>query len=136
MYITVIFKWSNTYDICYRRLTVCNFSTFPGRSCCRCRSQRNRAELTAPSIYSILILIVPLVLMYLILIVPQRRRDKKMRELINSTIVGDEIVTIGGLCGKIVNIKDDEVTFESSIERTKVTIKKWGIKEVKKPVQA
>jgi preprotein translocase subunit YajC len=74
--------------------------------------------------------------MYLILIVPQRRRDKKMRELINSTIVGDEIVTIGGLCGKIVNIKDDEVTFESSIERTKVTIKKWGIKEVKKPVQA
>ncbi|NLW02172.1 MAG: preprotein translocase subunit YajC [Clostridiaceae bacterium] len=95
------------------------------------------AELTgASSIYSILILIVPLVLMYLILIVPQRRRDKKMRELINSTIVGDEIVTIGGLCGKIVNIKDDEVTFESSIERTKVTIKKWGIKEVKKPVQA
>ena len=48
--------------------------------------------------------------MYLILIVPQRRRDKKMRELINSTIVEDEIVTIGGLCGKIVNIKDDEVT--------------------------
>ena len=95
------------------------------------------AELTgASSIYSILILIVPLVLAYLILIVPQRRRDKKMRELINSTIVGDEIVTIGGLCGKIVNIKDDEVTFESSIERTKVTIKKWGIKEVKKPVQA
>jgi len=95
------------------------------------------ADLTgASSIYSILILIVPLVLMYLILIVPQKRRDKKMRDLINSAIVGDEIVTIGGLCGKIVNIKDDEITFESSIERTKVTVKKWAIKEVKKPVSS
>ncbi|HOQ75802.1 MAG TPA: preprotein translocase subunit YajC [Thermoclostridium sp.] len=95
------------------------------------------AELTgASSIWSLLIIVVPLILMYVILIVPQRRRDKKMRDLINSAIVGDEIVTIGGLCGKIVNIKDDEITFESSIERTKITIKKWGIKEVKKPIQS
>jgi len=94
-------------------------------------------ELTgASSVWSMLIIILPLVLMYVILIVPQRRRDKKLRDQINSAIVGDEIVTIGGLCGKIVNIKDDEVTFETSIERTKVTIKKWGIKEVKKPIQS
>ena len=94
------------------------------------------AELTgASSIWSLLIIVVPLILMYVILIVPQRRRDKKMRDLINSAIVGDEIVTIG-VCGKIVNIKDDEITFESSIERTKITIKKWGIKEVKKPIQS
>jgi preprotein translocase subunit YajC len=85
---------------------------------------------------SLLIIVLPLALMYVILIVPQRRRDKKMRNLINSAIVGDEIVSIGGLCGKIVNIKDDEVTFESSVERTKITIKKWGIKEVKKPIQS
>ena len=94
-------------------------------------------ELTGPSsILSLLIIVLPLALMYVILIVPQRRRDKKMRNLINSAIVGDEIVSIGGLCGKIVNIKDDEVTFESSVERTKITIKKWGIKEVKKPIQS
>lgn len=94
-------------------------------------------ELTGgSSIWSLLIIILPLVLMYVILIVPQRRRDKKMRDLINSAIVGDEIVTIGGLCGKIVNIKDDEITFESSVERTKITTKKWGIKEVKKPISS
>ena len=95
------------------------------------------AELTgSSSILSLLIIVLPLALMYVILIVPQRRRDKKMRNLINSAIVGDAIVSIGGLCGKIVNIKDDEVTFESSVERTKITIKKWGIKEVKKPTQS
>lgn len=88
------------------------------------------------SIMSLLIIVVPLALMYVILIVPQRRKDKKTRQLIGSAIVGDQIVTIGGLCGKIVNIKDDDITFESSIERSKVTIKKWGIKEVKKPIES
>jgi preprotein translocase subunit YajC len=85
---------------------------------------------------SILIFIIPLALMYLVLIVPQRRKEKKLRNRIESAIVGDQIVTIGGLCGKIVNIKDDEVTFESSIERSKVTIKKWGIKDIIKPIQS
>lgn len=95
------------------------------------------AELTgAGSVLQLLIIILPLVLMYVILIVPQRRREKKMQQMINSAVVGDEIVTIGGLCGKIINIKDDEVTFETSIERSKITIKKWGIKEIKKPIES
>jgi len=80
----------------------------------------------------ILIFIVPLGLMYLLLILPQRKKEKKAKELVNSAIVGDSIVTIGGLRGKIVNIKDDEVTMETSIDRTKITIKKWAIKEVTK----
>lgn len=84
----------------------------------------------------LLILIVPLGLMYLILIVPQRKKEKKLRETIGSAIVGDQIVTIGGMVGKIVNIKDDEITFETSVERTKVTVKKWAIKEVIKPIQS
>jgi preprotein translocase subunit YajC len=83
-----------------------------------------------------LVFIVPLVLMYVILIVPQKKKEKKQRETINKAIVGDEIVTIGGMVGKIVNIKDDDITFESSIERSKITIKRWAIKEVKKPIES
>lgn len=83
---------------------------------------------------SMLVLIVPLALMYVIMIVPQKRKEKKLRETIGGAIVGDQINTIGGLVGKIVNIKDDEVTFETSVERTKITIKKWAIKDVIKPI--
>ena len=83
---------------------------------------------------SMLILIVPLGLMYVIMILPQKKKEKKLRETINSAIVGDQIVTIGGMVGKIVNIKDDEVTFESSVERTKITVKKWAIKDLIKPI--
>ncbi len=81
---------------------------------------------------NILIFVVPLGLMYLLLIMPQRKKEKKAKELVNSAIVGDTIITIGGLRGRIVNIKDDEVTIETSIDRSKMTLKKWAIKEVSK----
>lgn len=70
----------------------------------------------------------------LILILPQRKKEKKTREMINQAIVGDKVISIGGISGKIINIKDDEFTIETGNERTKVTVKKWAIKEVEKPI--
>jgi hypothetical protein len=40
---------------------------------------------------------------------------------------GDTIVTIGGFTGKVLSIKDDEVTFETGAAKTRLTIKKWAI---------
>jgi preprotein translocase subunit YajC len=74
--------------------------------------------------------------MYLLFFLPQKRRDKKMREMINSLKVGDKVVTIGGVSGKIVNIKDDEITVETGVEKTKLTLKNWSIKEIDKPIEA
>ena len=54
--------------------------------------------------------------------------------MIDSAIVGDKVISIGGISGKIVNIKDDEFTIETGNERTKITVKKWAIKEVDKPI--
>ena len=85
---------------------------------------------------SFLIMILVFVAMYAILIIPQRRREKKTREMLNALKVGDVITTIGGLRGKIINIKDDEVTIESSVEKTQIVFKKWAVKEVIKPVEA
>jgi preprotein translocase subunit YajC len=54
--------------------------------------------------------------------------------MINQAIVGDKVISIGGISGKIINIKDDEFTIESGNERTKITVKKWAVKEVEKPI--
>jgi len=75
-------------------------------------------------------------IMYLLVFLPQKRRDKKMRKMIESLKVGDKVVTIGGVSGKIVNIKDDEVTIETSVEKTKMVFKNWAIKEVDRPIEA
>jgi preprotein translocase subunit YajC len=75
-------------------------------------------------------------MMYLLIFLPQKKRDKKAKQLLNSMKVGDKVTTIGGVHGKIVNIKDDEVTVETSIEKTQVVFKSWAIKDVEKPIEA
>ena len=85
---------------------------------------------------SILTLVVPLVLMfglmYLIIIRPQKKKEKDLKKLVESMAVGDVVVTIGGLVGKVVNIKDDEITISTSVANTLVTYKKSSINTVRK----
>lgn len=71
-------------------------------------------------------------IMYFFMIMPQKRREKKAKEMVSSLAVNDIITTIGGLTGKIVAIKDDEVTIETGIEKSKVTFKNWAIKDAEK----
>ncbi len=72
-------------------------------------------------------------LMYFMIIMPQKKRDKKAREMMDTLQVGYKASTIGGIVGKIINIKDDEVTVETSVEKTQIVVKKWAIKESVKP---
>ncbi|MDD2578902.1 MAG: preprotein translocase subunit YajC [Clostridia bacterium] len=87
---------------------------------------------------AILGLVLPLVLMfglmYLLLIRPQKKKEKKLREQINAMVVGDQVVTIGGVSGRIANIKDDEVTVSTSVANTLITFKKSAINTVIKPI--
>ena len=75
-------------------------------------------------------------LMYVMLILPQKKKEKKTKDLLNSLQVGWAAITIGGISGKIVNIKEDEITIESGIDRTKILVKRWAVKEVVKPIEA
>ncbi|NLM79216.1 MAG: preprotein translocase subunit YajC [Ruminococcaceae bacterium] len=87
---------------------------------------------------SILGLVLPLALMfglmYLLLIRPQKKKEKKLREQIEAMVVGDDVVTIGGIVGRIVNLKDDEVTLSTSVKSTLITLKKSSINTVVKPL--
>ena len=66
---------------------------------------------------SMLTLMLPLVLMfvlmYFIMIRPENKWKKKAEEMRNSLSLGEEITTIGGLTGKIVQVTEDTVTFET-----------------------
>ncbi len=75
-------------------------------------------------------------LMYFMIFLPQKKRDKKAKELMGSLKVGENITTIGGVYGRVINIKDDEVTVETSIEKTQVVFKKWAIKDVHQLIES
>ena len=70
----------------------------------------------------------------LLFIRPQKKKEKKLREQINAMVVGDNVVTIGGIVGRVVNLKDDEVTISTSVANTLITFKKSSINTVIKPL--
>jgi preprotein translocase subunit YajC len=61
---------------------------------------------------SFLVIVALFVVFWLLLIRPQRRRQRAQDEMLASLRVGDEIVTAGGLYGEITAIEDDEVYVE------------------------
>lgn len=52
--------------------------------------------------------------MYLMLIRPQKQRVRAQQALVSSLSVGDDVVTIGGIFGRIVTLSDDEATIETT----------------------
>ncbi|MBR3918266.1 MAG: preprotein translocase subunit YajC [Clostridia bacterium] len=69
---------------------------------------------------------------YFLIYRPNKKRKKQEEELRGSIILGDEVTTIGGIVGKVVNIKDDNITIETSIDKTLMEFKNWAIRDVKK----
>ena len=75
----------------------------------------------------IIYFIVIIAVFYFLMIRPEKKRKKKAEEMRSSLEVGTEITTIGGMVGKIVDIEDDFVTFETGEDRVRIKIAKWGI---------
>ena len=65
--------------------------------------------------------------MYFFTIRPQKKQQKREQELRDSTQIGDEITTIGGICGKVVSVKDDTIVIETGSDRVKIKFKKYAI---------
>lgn len=86
----------------------------------------------------LLLPILMLVLLYFMMIRPQRKRDKRTKEMLAALLVGDKIVTIGGIHGKIVAIKDDTLVIEtgSASEKSNIKVSRWAVREVVKPAEA
>ncbi len=70
-------------------------------------------SLQSPFIRSIIPMVVMLAFFYFVLVRPQKKREKTVDDMRNNLKVGDEILTIGGLMGKIIMVKEDYVVIES-----------------------
>ena len=69
-------------------------------------------------------------LMYFLMIRPQRKKDKQVKDMLANLKVGDRICTIGGLYGTITAVKDDTVTIKLGSEQNTVVIAKWAVRSV------
>ena len=71
-----------------------------------------------------------LAIFYFFAIRPQRKKEKEIKEMRGSLKVGDDVVTIGGIYGKIVVVKDDVLTIESGSAKTKLELTRWSVGSV------
>lgn len=79
---------------------------------------------------TILIIAVFAVAVYFLMIRPQKKQEKETRNMRDNLQVGDEITTIGGIIGKIVSIKEETITIETSHDRTKIRFLKSAVRSV------
>ncbi len=75
----------------------------------------------------ILMLVAMFAIFYFLIIRPENKKKKKTEDMRNTMTLGDGITTIGGITGKIVQITEDTVTFETGEDRVRIQVKKWAI---------
>ena len=66
-------------------------------------------------------------LMYFVMIRPENKRKKEAEEMRNSVKEGDEITTIGGIVGTVVNVKEKTIVIESGADQVRLEMAKWSI---------
>ena len=76
------------------------------------------------------ILILALVAMFAIMIIPQRRKDNKIRQMLDSLKPGDRVRTIGGIYGTISSIKDEVVVLAVGPDKVKLVFARGAISQV------
>jgi preprotein translocase subunit YajC len=79
------------------------------------------------SLSMLVMVIIMFAVFYFFVLRPESKKKKKAEEMRNSLSLGDEIITIGGMIGKIVQITEDTITFETGEDRVRIQIKKWAI---------
>lgn len=90
----------------------------------------NNNQQPPTTLWTMIIYIIAIVLlMYFLVIRPQKKKQKQEEQMRNSIRVGDEILTIGGIYGKIVAIKEDSYIVESGPDRAKVRVSKWAVQQ-------
>ena len=75
-------------------------------------------------------ILIMVVLMYFLMIRPERKRKKKEKAMLDALKRGDRICTIGGIYGTIMDIKDDTITLSVGRDNMSMVVARWAIRSV------
>ena len=76
---------------------------------------------------TLIMMVLMIAIFYFMLIRPENKRKKEAEQTRNSVKNGDQITTIGGIVGTVVNVKDDKIVIETSADQVRVELMKWAI---------
>ena len=76
---------------------------------------------------TIIMLVIMAAIFYFMLIRPENKRKKEAEQMRSSVKTGDKIVTIGGITGTVVNVKDTRIVLETGADQVRIELEKWAI---------
>ena len=76
---------------------------------------------------SIIMIVAMIAVFYFLMIRPENKRKKEAEQMRSAVKTGDEIVTIGGIIGTVVSVKDDKFVMETSADQVRIELAKWAI---------
>lgn len=80
----------------------------------------------------IFMMVVLFALMYFMMIRPQKKKDKEVKAMRDSLTIGDDVITIGGIHGKVVKVNDEVVVLEMPHAKQRIEFSKWAVGSVVK----
>lgn len=75
----------------------------------------------------LIMMVLMLVIFYFMLIRPENKRKKEAEQMRNAVKTGDKIITIGGITGTVVNVKENRIVLETGADQVRLEIEKWAI---------
>ena len=76
---------------------------------------------------SLIMIVAMFAVFYFLMIRPENKRKKEAEQMRSAVKTGDEIVTIGGIIGTVVNVKDEKIVIETSADQVRIELAKWAI---------
>lgn len=80
-------------------------------------------------LFNVLPFVLVFVIFYFLVILPEKKRKKKYQGMLDELKVNDQVMTRGGIIGKIAHIDDKGITIETSAAKTRIKLDKSGISQ-------
>ena len=76
---------------------------------------------------TVFMLVMMLAIMYFVMIRPENKRKKEAEEMRAAVKKGDKVVTIGGITGVVVDVKDNRFVLETGADQVRIEFEKWAL---------
>ena len=76
---------------------------------------------------TVFMLVMMVAIMYFVMIRPENKRKKEAEEMRSAVKKGDKVVTIGGITGTVVDVKDNKFVLETGADQVRIEFEKWAL---------
>ena len=76
---------------------------------------------------TVFMLVMMVAIMYFVMIRPENKRKKEAEEMRSAVKKGDKVVTIGGIVGVVVDVKENKFVLETGADQVRIEFEKWAL---------